>query len=76
MARVVSQSRGVVMKNQKQIRMTFDTQVKTAITESYLHLQARNRTLKLLTIVDDVGNIVMDNMCQRATIGFILLLIG
>ena len=34
----------------------FDT-----LTESFLHLQARNRTTKLLSVVEDLGDIVMDN---------------
>lgn len=42
--------------------VAFNAQQKTALTESLLHLQARNRTVKLLSIVDDLGSIVMDNM--------------
>ena len=42
--------------------MAFDAQQKIALTESFLHFQARNRTVKLLSIVDDLGNTVMDNM--------------
>ena len=44
------------------MKTALDTQEKSVLTESFLHLQARNRTTKLLSIVDDFGIIVMDNM--------------